>query len=287
MPYVENVIKRYAKKETLTEADITRLAKFPEVRRRLSSALVKEPIKVGISGAKGEYVHFRMEPPQKFDKRSIRTKSVGSRGTKLLVGCYKGQYDPKRPSCIVGMKTQAVLVPKLRVIEVLREIYRQIKRRKVAANPCGSVSPEHRIKRAFRNAETAKNNPLLMTIMPNPKAKIQKVSKSNPQLNPNNPEFQRALKAYKKFHLGSEPKSISRVLIPDGKKGITSSTIGVAMGRVPDEYYKPPKHSGKATDAPLGYRHVYKKKPLAVFLPKDGTILHVSKGHRVDDWIRG
>lgn len=56
----------------------------------------------------GEYEHERIEPPEKFDPRSFRTKEV-KKGTKIVVGCPKGKYDPMTESCAVGTRIQKIM----------------------------------------------------------------------------------------------------------------------------------------------------------------------------------
>lgn len=59
------------------------------------------------------YRRIRVKSPSKFDKRSLRIKDVGRKGyTKIIVGCPKGKYDPKKKRCKVGTQTQAILKPR-------------------------------------------------------------------------------------------------------------------------------------------------------------------------------
>ena len=62
------------------------------------------------------YIRQRVKSPKKFDKRSLRIKDVGRPGgTKIIVGCPKGKYDPKRKRCKVGTQTQAILKERTKV----------------------------------------------------------------------------------------------------------------------------------------------------------------------------
>lgn len=83
---------------TVSEKQIARIAAHPGVRKQLSVALTRPffPKDIYISGPKGKYVHFKLSDPKKFDKRGFRMKSVGRRGTRLLIGCPKGQWDDVR-----------------------------------------------------------------------------------------------------------------------------------------------------------------------------------------------
>lgn len=120
--------------QTVSEKSLARMAAHPRIRTLFSAALRKPifPRDIYISGPKGKYVHFVISPPSKFDKYSFRTKSVGRRGTRLIVGCPQGQYDRANNRCKVGMRLQAVLVPKDRVLEMARLAK---KTRRFAKNP--------------------------------------------------------------------------------------------------------------------------------------------------------
>ncbi|MFH1609244.1 MAG: hypothetical protein ABID40_01265, partial [Candidatus Bipolaricaulota bacterium] len=57
---------------------------------------------------KGKYVRYRQIPPEKLDPRSMRTVTAkGKSGTKIVVGCPKGYYDPRKKVCTVGMRAQS------------------------------------------------------------------------------------------------------------------------------------------------------------------------------------
>jgi len=58
-----------------------------------------------------KYLRIRVKDPKKFDKRSFRIKDVGREGyTKIIIGCPKGKYDPKKKKCKVGTQTQSILL---------------------------------------------------------------------------------------------------------------------------------------------------------------------------------
>ena len=52
----------------------------------------------------------RIEPPGKFDKKSLRIKKVSNK-TQIVVGCPKGKFHSGR--CSVGMKLQSLRKRKL------------------------------------------------------------------------------------------------------------------------------------------------------------------------------
>lgn len=110
--------------KTVNERTIARLAAHPKIRAQFSAALRRPifPKDVYISGPAGRYVHFTLASSKKFHKESFRTKNVGDKGTRIIVGCPLGQWNGI--SCRVGMKLQAVLVPKERVKEVVKRTTR-------------------------------------------------------------------------------------------------------------------------------------------------------------------
>lgn len=58
----------------------------------------------------GKFLRQRVTSPKKFDPRSLRTKDIGRpEGTKIIVGCPKGKFDPKKKRCKVGTKVQSIL----------------------------------------------------------------------------------------------------------------------------------------------------------------------------------
>lgn len=59
--------------------------------------------------SKGRYIRERQRPPSEFDPRSIRTITRG--GKKIVIGCPKGHWDPKRKRCRVGTRAQSILHP--------------------------------------------------------------------------------------------------------------------------------------------------------------------------------
>ncbi len=59
------------------------------------------------------YERTRLADPKAFDPRSFRTKTL-ARGRKLIVGCPKGEWMPRRQRCRVGTRAQALLRPRMR-----------------------------------------------------------------------------------------------------------------------------------------------------------------------------
>lgn len=58
---------------------------------------------------KGKFIHCRKESPKKFDKRSFRVKKSGK--AKIVIGCPKGKFDPKKKRCKVGTRIQKIMYP--------------------------------------------------------------------------------------------------------------------------------------------------------------------------------
>jgi hypothetical protein len=146
---------------------IAAVTRSPKWRKKLSSAL-KGPIfpaAVDISGKHGEYVHFRMRTPKRFAPKSYRTISAGERGTKLRIACPKNHHHSGR--CAVGMQLQGVLVPKNRVVKVIRAFARSNKR--FASNPTLMT---------VMNPGYDKNP---VDVQYEPKEKMYKVFRSNPK----------------------------------------------------------------------------------------------------------
>lgn len=164
----------------LTAAQLLRLVRFPAVRKAISSGLGRTaPVSVGIPGPGARYVHFSLESPKKFHKALFATISIGSRGTKAVIGTplahipnktrlnqalarygwnaragrwtrYPSEaqrrsmiYQFRRAGVIGGSRAQAILVPKGRVVSV---VSRYLGR------------PE------FRRAVGARANPILATL---------------------------------------------------------------------------------------------------------------------------
>ena len=149
----------------LTEKTLLRLLRFPYIRKAISSALERTvPVKVDISGERGKYIRFRVVDPKKFHPSLFATISVGSRGTKLVIGTPKSAvkkprelsaflrrmgaalkdpfrrknaiYQLRSAGIIGGSKTQSVLVPKSRVKQVVARYVKTPKFRKLAiSNP--------------------------------------------------------------------------------------------------------------------------------------------------------
>lgn len=176
-----------------SEKQIAKWAIHPRIRSRLSGALRRPifPAQVYISHG-GKYVHIRLLSPKAFDKRSFRMKDLGQRGTRGIVGCPAGQYDPETNSCRVGTKLQAILIPKDRVTELGKQINKlsapKRKQRRYASN--GAMS-------------SFEPNPLIMTVTNpgyssnpvdveyDPSQQMFKVHRTNPgagyHQNPENP----------------------------------------------------------------------------------------------------
>ena len=53
----------------------------------------------------------RQTNPNKFDKRSFRSKKVSKR-TRIIIGCPRGKYNQKTKKCKVGTKIQSIIKKK-------------------------------------------------------------------------------------------------------------------------------------------------------------------------------
>jgi hypothetical protein len=58
---------------------------------------------------KGTYCEERLAPKTAFDPRSFRYKRSGKAW--LIVGCPKGQWDPRAQLCKVGTRAHKLLTP--------------------------------------------------------------------------------------------------------------------------------------------------------------------------------
>ena len=58
---------------------------------------------------KGTFCEARLQPKAAFDARSFRWKVSGKAW--VLVGCPRGQWQPRKGRCAVGLKAYALLRP--------------------------------------------------------------------------------------------------------------------------------------------------------------------------------
>lgn len=58
-----------------------------------------------------KYCDERQQDPRKFDPRSFRTIKLGKKGKLGTVGCPKGEWQPRKKRCRVGMQLQRILIP--------------------------------------------------------------------------------------------------------------------------------------------------------------------------------
>jgi hypothetical protein len=146
---------------TPTNAQLMRLVRFPAIRRSISGALASAtPEKVAVHSG-GAYVRFRLADPRSFHPALFATIPVGNRGTLLVIGTPRSAvkkpreleafirrmgrgiqtearrsliYQLRRAGIIGGSRTQAVLVPRSRVLSAAR-MYMGSASGRVAANP--------------------------------------------------------------------------------------------------------------------------------------------------------
>lgn len=57
----------------------------------------------------GNFFRCRQKPVKFFDKRSFRTITRGK--NKIVIGCPKGKWSPKKKRCKVGTVAQTILRP--------------------------------------------------------------------------------------------------------------------------------------------------------------------------------
>ena len=141
-------------------------------------------------------------------------------------------------------------------------------------------------------------NPLLMTVQnPAPRTasipfkRGQKVPRARFEqwLLANHPEmrgqYQNMIAQYKRFHLGTNPATISFDLLPLGGKAMLPPEFMYSAGRSTTETYTPPGGSGKA---PSSFYHKYKTQP-EVLIGGDGSlVLKPLRGTaKVTDWFYG
>lgn len=58
-----------------------------------------------------KYLRVRLIDPMVFDRRSFRTITLSKDGAKGIIGCPKGEYQPRKKKCRVGTWLQAKLYP--------------------------------------------------------------------------------------------------------------------------------------------------------------------------------
>lgn len=141
----------------LSNERLMRLVRFPAVRKAISGALERAVPEKVEAGHGGPYVRFRIADPGAFHPALFATIPVGHRGTKIVIGTRKSAikkpaalssfmkrmgrgmksearrslvYQLRRAGIIGGSETQAVLVPRDRVMSAVR-MYAS----RAAANP--------------------------------------------------------------------------------------------------------------------------------------------------------
>jgi hypothetical protein len=99
-------------------------------------------------------------------------------------------------------------------------------------------------------------------------------------------DYERAKAEYRKFHLGAEPRFVTREMAEVSSDGrVTERAFSYSMGRSTHETYDAPKGSGK--HGPV-YVHKYDDQPEALVFPGGRLIMKKLKGRaRITDWMRG
>lgn len=158
-----NAVKKFrgAPARGVTNEQLMRLVRFPAVRKAISGALERAvPEKIATHGT-GQYVRFRIADPKSYHPALFATVPVGNRGTLLVIGTLKSEvkkpaqlnafirrmgrglktearrsliYQLRQAGIIGGSRTQAVLVPRARVLSVAGQ-YAGSASGRAAANP--------------------------------------------------------------------------------------------------------------------------------------------------------
>lgn len=154
--------RRQARAAGVSNERLMRLVRFPSIRNAISKSLaraVPEKVETGHGGA---YVRFRLADPKAFHPALFATIPVGSRGTLLVIGTRRTAvkqparlaafmkrmgksglksearrsliYQLRAAGIIGGSETQAVLVPKSRVLSAAA-MYASSSQGRAAANP--------------------------------------------------------------------------------------------------------------------------------------------------------
>jgi hypothetical protein len=58
------------------------------------------------------YCEIPLHPKRDFDRRSFRWKKIkGGKGAKILIGCPRGEWQPRKARCKVGTRGYKLLIP--------------------------------------------------------------------------------------------------------------------------------------------------------------------------------
>lgn len=208
------------------------------------------------------YRRERIASPKEFDPRSFRTIVRGRH--RVVVGCPKGHWQPRKARCRTSMKAQAILHPleaeKNPLLQTLLP----------PMNPPAAKPP-------FRDGQK----------IPVEKARQWVVSTGDAELLR---QFDEAYRLQAKAN--RRPKYVVWRLIPIGSpRKIDAVAAMVEYGETPETIYKPPAGSKKGDKL---YRHRWgegsgREKPVPVLVAPGGKalILPLRKGQKVTDWMRG
>lgn len=272
------------KAPSLAEKDLLRLAAFPQIRSKISGALArKKPVQIHISGARGEFVRFRVSSPKKYMSFAVvvlapkqlrgmtpteARKRLGVTGFRRLTLGVIGRMGPGKS------ELQSVLVPKSRVFEVAVKYLPKRAAVRVARNPIscplcpvpissikalnahlrkahrnpaytGSVSNRVRKNPSYPGAS---QNEMTMPFRPGKQYSVEKVDKwirahGTPAMQA---RWMAAYKQFKSFHKSADPKQIKFVVQQVGiAKGITDIDFVVSEGKEWMAPYQVPAYSGK------------------------------------------
>lgn len=321
---------------------LMRLVRFPTIRRAISGALASAMPEKVESGHGGVYVRFRLADPKTFHPALFATIPVGSRGTLLVVGTRKSAikkpaqlaafirrmgrglktearrsiiYQLRSAGIIGGSRTQAVLVPRARVLSAAARFSSGAGR--AAANPILATIGFNPGRRMHRNPAS---NPGTVEIKV-PFRDGQKITPARMrqwlESLPNNAitlnikaRFEKGMAQYARFHdpenHSAEPTHFTYRAIPMGSQGsrITDVDVVVSEGKEWAAPYQVPKSSGKYDPKVQGrYIHAHGDSKMEVdikraantkklperFHTADGKFVGVvpSRNVKITDWYRG
>lgn len=285
---------RRSNPSNLTKKDIERLMTFPALRKRISASIEKKkPTKIDIVGPSGKYVHFRLQSPNKFEKKSFRTTSRGTGGTKAITACPAGKF--KKGRCSVGVQTQSVMVPKSKVQRVVEKFIGKPlpKRRRIAANPLlMTVDSNPKKKKSIKRRRKSKNPhgrnwPFGKRKVP--MGEFMAWARKNLDRNEIR-ELNKSIKKYREMHHGADVDYVTAHDFQDGSKKRRRMFMA-SMGKSPEERYITPTTSNKDSDTIWVHPYEGNEEDMPnVLVSSDGkAIMKIMEGsgRKITDWMYG
>lgn len=271
---------------TATEKDLLRLVQMsPKARLAISGALKTRPMKVHVSGPKGEFVRFRLKEPKGYVSYALMVLSPrevvqrfqskhGRRPTPKEARAMLGPVGARRLTIgVIGRKgpgrseLQSVLVPKARVMAVAKQYLKR-----AVANPRfrrNSILPAVAGGMAAGAAAALVSNALRnrggeqvvkLPFRAGRKYPVQAIDRwvrahgTTDQIR----RWQQALAQYRRFHKGSPPNYVTyHVQTLGASRRITDLDFGVSEGKEWMAAYQVPRTSKKWTDGSSDGRYVH------------------------------